>query len=145
MSKTQRIGEVNEMCSRKNPIYEQVSNFSIALYALDYFNAPDLMSIDDLDTTAAAEILKENFEKIDEKEIPVGYDISGSDERFLLVIGGPDFPDHFAAVADTKSRQPFFSKLDFMGSGFDSLEELKDEFCLNGKKTNPDINYFRRI
>jgi len=145
VSETEKIHEVRQVCSRNNPIYEQISNFSIALYAVDYFTAPDLMGVDDLDTTEAAKILREDFQKIDANKIPMGYDISASDERYLMVIGDPDFPEHFAAVSDTKSKQPFFSKLDFMGSGFDSLEELIKEFSMADTKADLDISYFKKI
>lgn len=34
---SERINEITKMCDREQPVYEQISNFSIALYVLDFF------------------------------------------------------------------------------------------------------------
>jgi hypothetical protein len=47
-------------------------------------------------------------------------------------------------LADTKSVRPFFSKLRFFGSGFDSLEELISGFVGQDGVTYDDIHYFRK-
>ena len=121
----ERIDEITKMCDREQPIYEQISNFSIALYVFGYFSCADLLEADDVDNVEAGTILKEYFDKIDKEDIPSDYRITTSSERYLLVIGDPVFPTHFAVVADMQSTKPYFSKLPFFGSGFDSLNELK--------------------
>lgn len=141
----ERIDEIKMMCDRNNPIYEQISNYSIALYSLGFFDVPDLMDVDDLDIVEASDFLKAHFEKIKEFALPSNYNIYESDERYLLVIGDPEFPIHFAAVIDTAADKPFFSKLKFMGSGFDSLKELIDEFQVEEKIGMEDIHLFRKI
>jgi hypothetical protein len=141
---SERIDEVMMMCARENPIYEQVSNFSIALYVLGYINGADVMTLDDIETTEAAAILKEDFFRISAEELPARYDIRESDERFLLVFGDPAFPEHFAALVNSQSEKPYFSKLKFFGSGFDSLEELKEEFLGKDGVGSKDFAVYRK-
>jgi len=140
----ERLDEVTRMCARNNPIFEQIDNFSVALYVLGYWDVPDMMSAGDLDPCAASEILKEHFNEIPPSEIPPGYDISQSDEKILMVIGDSCFPLHFAVVTDTTSNKPFFSKLPFVGSGYDSLDELIDEFSVEHNARKQDIRYFKK-
>ncbi len=141
---SERIQEIMMMCDREQPIYEQITSFSIALYTLGYFDCEDLMSFQDVDESEAADILQEHFTRIRPKDILPDYNITTSREKYLLVIGDPLFPKHFAVLADSKSPKPFFSKLPFFGSGFDSLEELLDEFTgVDGVDRN-DIHYFRK-
>lgn len=138
----ERMDEIARMCDREQPIYEQISNFSIALYVFGYFSCPDLLSADDIDNVDAGSILKEHFDRIELKDIPKDYQITASSERYLMVIGDPAFPTHFAVVADMRSAQPYFSKLPFFGSGFDSLEELKNEFIGIEDLSEEDIAYY---
>ena len=141
---SERIEEIMMMCARDNPIYEQISSFSIALYTLGLFDCADLMSFEDVDEHEAAVILFEHFTQIKPKELPPDYNITESREQYLLVVGDPLFPIHFAVLTDTRSPRPFFSKLPFFGSGFDSLEELNDEFVgVDGVSRN-DIFYFKK-
>ncbi len=131
------------MCDREQPIYEQISSFSIALYVFGYFSCSDLLSADDLDFVEAGSILQEHFIEIEKEKIPSDYQITKSADKFLLVIGDPLFPSHFAVVADIKSPQPYFSKLPFFGSGFDSLKELAREFVGIDDITINDIAYYK--
>ena len=139
----ERIDETIRMCDREQPIYEQISNFSIALYVFGYFSCADLLDADDVDNVEAGSILKEYFDKIEKEDIPSDYHIAASSDRYLLVIGDPIFPTHFAVVADMQSPQPYFSKLPFFGSGFDSLAELKDEFVGIDGLTVDDITHYK--
>lgn len=139
----ERIDEIIKMCDREQPIYEQISNFSIALYVFGYFPGSDLLAADDVDNVEAGAVLKEYFEKVEKKDIPADYSITASSDRYLLVIGDPLFPTHFAVVADMGSERPYFSKLPFFGSGFDSLAELKSEFIGNDGLTGEDITYYK--
>ncbi len=139
----ERISEVTKMCDREQPVYEQVSGFSIALYVFGYFACTDLLAADDVDHVAAGSILKEHFVQIRREDIPLDYNIATSLDRYLLVIGDPLFPTHFAVLTNTKSPQPYFSKLPFFGSGFDSLEELKREFIGIDGLTIDDIAYYK--
>jgi hypothetical protein len=139
----ERIDEVRGMCEREQPIYEQISNFSIALYVFGYFSCADLLAADDVDNVEAGSILKEYFDKIKKVDIPSEYHITKSSDRYLMVIGDPIFPTHFAVVADMQSTQPYFSKLPFFGSGFDSLAELKSEFVGSEGLTTDDITYYK--
>ncbi|MBN1833862.1 MAG: hypothetical protein JW896_17300 [Deltaproteobacteria bacterium] len=139
----ERIDEILMLCDREQPIYEQISNFSIALYVFGYFSCVDLLDADDVDNVEAGSILKEYFDKIEKKNIPPDYHVSTSSDRYLLVIGDPLFPTHFAVVADMQSSQPYFSKLPFFGSGFDSLAELKSEFIGIDGLTDHDITYYK--
>lgn len=139
----EKIDEITKMCDREQPIYEQISNFSIALYVFGYFACADLLDADDIDNVQAGTVLKEHFEKIEKKAIPTGYHITTSSDRYLLVIGDPVFPTHFAVVADMGSDRPFFSKLPMFGSGFDSLAELKTEFIGIDGIADDDIAYYR--
>ncbi|MCP3873772.1 MAG: hypothetical protein GY699_11520 [Desulfobacteraceae bacterium] len=141
----ENTSEIEMMCSRDNPVYEQIGCFSVALYALGYLDAPDFMDVEDLDETDASKILEENFEEIEKADIPLNYSIMTSKERYLLVIGNPLFPNHFAAIIDMKNNRPYFSKLNFMGSGYDSFEELINAYQRN-YETDPgsnDISYFK--
>lgn len=139
----ERIDETIRMCAREQPVYEQVSNFSIVLYIFGYFSSPDLMSVDDVDNVAAGEILREQFEKIKKEDIPSDYNITASPDRYLLVIGDPLFPSHFAALTDMRSIRPYFSKLPFFGSGYDSLKELKSEFLGIDGLTSDNIHWYK--
>ena len=139
----ERIDEISGMCEREQPIYEQISNFSIALYVFGYFACDDLLSADDVDHVEAGSILKEHFDKVEKKDIPKDYHIATSPDRYLLVIGDPLFPAHFAVVADMQSDHPYFSKLPFFGSGFDSLAELKSEFVGIEGLTANDFTYYK--
>lgn len=139
----ERIDEIIKMCDREQPIYEQISNFSIALYVFGYFSCDDLLSADDVDNVEAGSILKEYFTGIEKEDIPFDYEITRSRERYLLVIGDPLFPTHFAVVTDMQSEQPYFSKLPFFGSGFDSIHELENEFLGNEGLVGDDIHYYR--
>ncbi len=141
---SERIEEIMMMCDREHPIYEQISSFSIALYALGFFNCDDLMSFQDIDAHEAAVILSEHFTKIDQDDLPQDYNITESNEQYLLVVGDPLFPVHFAVLADTAVSRPFFSKLPFFGSGFDSLEELMDEFADIDGISSDDFHFFRK-
>ncbi len=139
----ERIDEIKMMCDREQPLYEQISNFSITLYIFGYFSCPDLLTVDDVDFVEAGSILEEYFDEIEKEDIPSDYDFATSSDRYLLVFGDPLFPTHFAVVTDMKSPQPYFSKLPFFGSGFDSIKELKNEFlAIDGLTTN-DINYYK--
>jgi len=135
---SERISEIMMMCDRVHPIYEQIGGFSIALYAMGFFDAPDLMSVQDIDSQEAAAILKEHFTEVRAEDIPEGYATSKSKEKYLLVAGDPALPVHFAMVTDIRSDRPYFSKLPFFGSGHDSLDELMAEF-----RGQEDIHYFR--
>jgi len=139
----ERIDEITKMCEREQPIYEQISNFSIALYVFGYFSCADLLSADDVDHVEAGSILKELFDEIKKEDIPQDYHIAASSDRYLLVIGDPVFPTHFAVVADMQSTKPYFSKLPFFGSGFDSLAELESEFVGIDGLTEADITYYK--
>lgn len=139
----ERIDETKKMCDREQPIYEQISSFSIALYVFGYFSCADLLDADDVDNVEAGSILKEYFDKIEKENIPSDHHIATSSDRYLLVIGDPLFPTHFAVVADMQSSQPYFSKLPFFGSGFDSLSELESEFVGIDGLTADDITYYK--
>ncbi len=139
----ERIEETIVMCEREQPIYEQISNFSIALYVFGYFSCADLLDANDVDNVEAGSILTEYFDQIECEDIPSDYDIATSGDKYLLVIGDPNFPTHFAVVADMQSEQPYFSKLPFFGSGFDSLEELQSEFVGIDGLTADNTAYYR--
>jgi hypothetical protein len=141
----ERINEVEMMCARSNPIYGQISGFGIALYVLGCLNAKELLSVDDLDACDAAAILRENFVEVDRMDLPPGYKIATDAERYLMVLGDPVCPCHFAVVVDTESKRPFFSKLRYFGSGFDSLEELIDDYLDEGIRSYEDVHYFKLI
>jgi hypothetical protein len=122
----ERMEEILMMCARKNPVYEQISSFSVALYAMGFDPCSDFISFPDVDSGEAAAILKDYFVEIREEALPGEYHIAESRDRYLLVVGDPLHPVHFALLVDSLSASPFFSKLPFFGSGFDSLDELKD-------------------
>ena len=124
---TERIEEIMMMCPNDRPIYEDISSFSIALYTLGFFDCSDMLSFDDVDAHGAAVFLREHFSEIKPEALPRDYRMVESEEKYLLVVGDPLFPIHFAVLVDSQSSSPFFSKLPFYGSGFDSLEELKNE------------------
>jgi hypothetical protein len=129
----ERMEEIMAMCHREHPINEQISCFSVALYTLGLsdcglFDCPDLMSFPDVDEQTAAQILAEHFTEISKNDIPMDYHITKNNETYLLVVGDPLYPRHFAVVTNQKSENPYFSKLPFFGAGFDSLEELAQEF-----------------
>ena len=141
----ERIEEVNMMCSRENPVYEQISNFSVALYVLGCIEASDIMDVHDLDESMASEMLKDSFQEIDESDIPAGYTVTESKDRYLLVIGDTAFPTHFAVVADKQRKRPFYSKLNLLGSGYDSLDELKKQFFTNGDMSHQNFHFYRKV
>ncbi|MBA3029663.1 MAG: hypothetical protein FP816_12780 [Desulfobacteraceae bacterium] len=141
----ERIEEILTMCARENPVYEQISTYSVALYAMGFFPCADLMSFQDVDSREAAAVLRDYFTEIREEALPNDYHILDSRDRYLMVGGDPLFPVHFAVFVDSRSPSPFFSKLPFFGSGFDSLEELKNEFIgIDGIKSS-DFHYFKKI
>jgi hypothetical protein len=142
---TERIEEIMMMCAREHPVYEQISSFSIALYTLGFFDCPDLMSFQDVDSHEAAAVLKEHFTEIKPEALPRNFHITESKERYLLVVDDPLFPVHFAVLVDTQSARPYFSKLPFFGSGFDSLKELMDEFVGLEGVTRDDFHFFKKI
>jgi hypothetical protein len=90
-------------------------------------------------------MLRENFQEIDESVIASEYSTVDSKDRYLLVLGDPQFPVHFAALVDKDSKAPFFSKLPHFGSGFDSLEELRKGFSGESTTGICDAHYFRAI
>ena len=141
---SERMTEIMSMCDRNNPIYEQVSSYSVALYSLGFFECPDFMSFQDVSANEASEILNENFSEIAFKEIPDNYHISESKERYLLVIGDPLFPKHFAIVADRGGNRPYFSKLPFFGAGYDSMDELMKEFVDIDGVTPDDFHFYQK-
>lgn len=125
---SERLSEVSRICGREHPIYEHVSNFGLALYILGFFKCRDIMWVDDVEEVEAGCVLKEYFDPIKKEDIPSNYNILKSKEKYLLVIGDPLFPTHFAVLIDMCSLQPFFSKLKIYGTGYDSLSELESEF-----------------
>ncbi len=139
----ERMKELATICARDNPLYEQVDCFSIALYAIGCLDAEDLMSADDLDDFEAADFLKQRFEEITKVDISPAYKMTEDSERYLMVLGDPEFPKHFAVVADMESDKPFFSKLRYFGSGYDSLEELIKEYLDEGVTGYEDVHYFK--
>lgn len=129
----ERMEEVMTMCHRNHPVYDQLSSFSVALYTIGItsagsFDCPDLMSFDDVDSQSAGRILSEHFTRISKESIPSGYHITQNTATYLLVVGDPLYPRHFAVVTNQRSERPYFSKLPLFGAGFDSLDELKREF-----------------
>ncbi len=144
----ERMEEIMDMCHRKQPIYDQASCFSVAMYALglsdDLFDFPDLLSYPELDSHDAARILKDHFTEVPQDAIPSTYHITESRGTYLLVVGDPLFPRHMAVVTNRKSERPFFSKLPFLGAGFDSLEELEREFAGIDGLTPQDFHYFKK-
>ncbi len=141
---SERMAEIMSMCDRNNPVYEQVSSFCVALYALGFFDCPDFMSFQDVSADEAAEILRTDFSEIDLNEIPENYHITRSKEQYLLVIGDPLFPSHFAVVADKSAVRPYFSKLPFFGAGYDSMDELEREFVGIDGLTAEDFHFYRK-
>ena len=139
---TERIEEIMTMCSREKPIYEDISSFSIALYTLGFFDCSDMLSSDDVDAHGAAVFLREHFSEIKPEALPRDYRMVESKEKYLLVVGDPLFPIHFAVLVDSQSPRPFFSKLPFFGSGFDSLDELENEFVGIDGITPEDFHFF---
>jgi len=99
--------------------------------------------MNDFDICDAVEFLKENFKEINESDIPQGYTINKHNEKYLLVLGDPLFPTHFAVVVDMDSKKPYFSKLRYFGSGYDNLQELLNEFLDEGLKSSDDAHYFK--
>ena len=141
---SERMAEIMTMCERNNPIYEQVSSYSVALYALGFIDCPDFMSFQDISGNEAADILNADFSEINFDEIPEDYHIAESKDRFLLVIGDPMFPKHFAVIADKGGDRPYFSKLPFFGAGYDSIIELVEEFIDIDSMTTNDFHFFQK-
>lgn len=142
---SERMHEATSVCSRYNPIHAEISNFSLALYVLGAIKSPDIMSAEDIDMTMASTLLNDKFQEIGESDIPSGYRATESEDRYLLVLGDPLFPVHFAALVDNKSKTPYFSKLRYFGSGFDSVEELQTDFATEKSHGKHDTHYFRAI
>lgn len=142
MLSLERINEVNFMCSRTNPVYEQISSYSAALYVLGCMEAKDFMSIEDIDMCMASEKLSEEFEETD---IPTDYRIGESKDKYLLVLGETAFPKHFAVLTNTQNDTPYFSKLDNIGSGYDSLDTLLEECYGQDGVCHEEIHYFKKI
>lgn len=140
----ERMKEIMGMCERMNPLYENISNFSVAFYVLGFFDSPDCMSFEDLSEDQAVDILNSEFSEINFDEIPEDYHIAKSKERYLLVIGDPLFPLHFAVVSDKCNSRPYFSKLPFLGAGYDSLDELFREFNGIDGLTANDFHFFQK-
>lgn len=140
----EKMSEVMNMCDRSNPIYEQISSYSVALYTLGFFDCPDFMSFQDVSANEAAEILDTEFSEIDFNDIPEDYCIAESKERYLLVVGDPVFPKHFAVLADKEGSRPYFSKLPFFGAGFDSMDELVKEFAGIDGVTRDDFHFYEK-
>lgn len=141
---SERMAEIMTMCDRNNPIYEQVSSYSVALHTLGFFDCPDFMSFQDVSADEAAEILNADFSEIDFEKISKDYHIAESKERYLLVIGDPLFPKHFAVMADKSAERPYFSKLPFFGVGYDSMDELMDEFVGIDGVTPDDFHFYQK-
>jgi hypothetical protein len=140
----ERIEEIMMMCARKNPIYEAVSCFSVALYAMGFLNCADFMSTEPVDAEEAGTILRDYFTPIREEALPVDYHITDSRDRYLLVIGDPVHPVHFALWVDSRDKGSFFSKLPFFGSGFDSPEELTAEFIGKDGIGPGDFHFYKK-
>lgn len=140
----ERIHEIMMLCDRNHPLYEQVSSFSVALYALGYFDCSDFMSFHDVLVFEAAEILREEYSPVDFDDIEKDYRISESREQYLLVIGDPLFPVHFAVLVNNAAVRPYFSKLPLFGAGYDSMEELAAEFCGKDGVGFEDFRYYRK-
>ena len=140
----ERMKEALMMCDRDRPVHGQVSGYSLALYAMGFFDSPDLVSVPDVSAEEAGEILAEYFTEISEEQIPSDYHIAASRERYLLVVGDPLFPKHFAVVADRRNVRPYFSKLPFFGAGYDDLNELMDEFAGVDGVSREDVHFFRK-
>lgn len=141
---SERLKEVSMICARENPIYEQVSSFGIALYVLGCFKVPDVMSIDDIDSVEAGNLLKDHFIPVSESDLPIEYKITESNERYLLVVGDPLFPMHFAVLTEANGNRSFFSKLRYLGSGYDTLEELINEFSGEDGISYRDFHFYKR-
>lgn len=144
----ERMEEVMAMCHREHPIYEQISSFSVALYAIGFsdrvFDSPDLLSFQDVDEQAAARIITDHFTEVAEDHIPLNYHITQSEDIYLLVVGDPLYPLHFAVLANQKSGKPYFSKLPFFGAGFDSLNELNQEFFRTDGLSASDFHFYKK-
>ncbi|MDK9706966.1 MAG: hypothetical protein OEL83_07940 [Desulforhopalus sp.] len=141
---SERIDEVLMLCDRNHPLYEQVSSFSVALYVLGFFDCSDFMSFHDVLVFEAAEILREEYSPVDFDDIEDDYRLSKSRERYLLVVGDPLFPVHFAVLVNKGAIRPYFSKLPLFGAGYDSLEELVTEFCGKEGVKSEDFHYYRK-
>ena len=140
----ERIREILMLCDRNHPLYEQVSSFSVALYALGYFNCSDFMSFHDVLVFEAAEILREEYSPVEYDDIATDYRIAESGDQYLLVIGDPLFPVHFAVLVNNATERPYFSKLPLFGAGYDSMAELVAEFCGKDGVGLEDFRYYRK-
>ncbi|GAB6095021.1 hypothetical protein JCM14469_12730 [Desulfatiferula olefinivorans] len=148
LSIIERMEEILSMCHRDHPIYDRISSFTVALYTLGcpagLTACPDLMAFDDVDGFEVARILKDSFTLVSEDAVPDDYHITQSNGTYLLVVGDPCYPVHVAVLANQKSDRPFFSKLPFLGAGFDSLEDLRKEFVGIDGVSPDDFHYFRK-
>jgi len=102
-----------------------------------------MMCIHDMDERDASRFLRDCFTEIDKTDIPSSYKMFESKEKYMLMLGDPIFPKHFAVVVDMESEKSYFSKLTYFGSGFDSLNELKSEFSCEGEIYDEDIHYYK--
>jgi len=141
---SERMNEIMMMCDRDRPVYGQVSCYSVAFYTLGMGDCPDFMSFQDVSAEDASEILKANFTEVPFIDIPADYHIVESKERYLMVIGDPLFPKHVAVVANLRSSRPYFSKLPLFGTGYDSMDELMDEFAGIAGVSRDDFHFFRK-
>jgi len=139
----ERIREVEIMCTRDEPLYERISSFGVALYVIGCADCDDLMSMEDVDDRDAADFLRSHCSKLSKIEMDGCFRISDSTEKYLMVLGDPNFPKHFAVIVDMRSKRPFFSKLRYFGAGFDNLEELLNEYSDSGVAGYEDVHYFR--
>ncbi len=144
----ERMEEIMSMCHRNHPVYEQISSFGLALYALGItsngtFDYPDLLSFEDVDQQVAADILFEHFTEISHDDIPCDYHIIKNSDTYIHVVGDPLYPLHFAVVTNQQSQRPYFSKLPFFGAGFDSLKELRNEFLGIDGICEEDFYFFK--
>ncbi|MFP4667777.1 MAG: hypothetical protein ACLFMN_03180 [Desulfobacterales bacterium] len=121
----EHIEEVIMMCARDDPVYEQISSFSIALYILGYFDCNDLMSVPDTDTSEAGQILRQDFIPVRSENIPDDYKITEAGDKYLLVAGDPLFPEHFAVLTDRTSSRPFFPNSRFSEADLTPLMNSK--------------------
>lgn len=144
----ERIEEIMAMCHRDHPVYEQINCFSVALYALNFsgcsFNCPDLMTFHTVEEHLAAHILNDHFTEVPKEAIPSDYHITLSGETYLLVVGDPLYPRHFAVLTNQKSERPYFSKLPFFGAGFDSLDELEQQFIGIDGISAGDFHFYKK-
>lgn len=140
-----RINEAQWVCNCDTPIHSQISEYGLSLYILGLLDTPDIVSVDDYDMGMASEILRDRFLEVDETDIPQDYSAAESPDKYLMVMGDPSFPTHFAAVVDKSDSKPFFSKLRYQGSSYNSLEDIQQSFSYERDFDNLDIHYFKAV